>query len=131
MLSSKILFGLAAVTASAGSLMLTVSPAHAAEVTVVADAADPVPTASVRIDGLNLADRSGQRMLSRRVASAVRQVCVAEDTGALASGFRDCLSTAWNGARPQMAAVIDNARRMAATGTTAVAASSITVRARP
>jgi UrcA family protein len=131
MLSTKILFGLAAVTASAGSLLLTVSPARAAEVTVVADAADAPPTATVRLEGLNLVDRSGQRMLSRRVASAVRQVCVAEDTGALASGFRDCLSTAWGDARPQMAAVIDRAQRLAASGTIAVAAGSISVRARP
>ena len=130
MYKTKILFAAAAVTASAGSLLLTVTPAHARDVTVVASAQD-VPTATVRLNDLNLAAASGQRTLSRRVGKAVREVCADRDTRDLQSGYGSCVSEAWTGARPQMASLISRAERMAASATVAVAASSISVRARP
>ena len=74
MLGTKILFGLAAVAASAGSLLLTVTPARAQVVTVVASG-DQLPSARVRVADLTLTAAAGQKELTSRVSRAVRKVC--------------------------------------------------------
>lgn len=77
---------------------------------------------------LNLAVPAGERTLNRRVDSAVTDVCNEAIGGRSTSfAYRGCNSEAWRGARPQIALAVQRAHEMATTGTSTIAAATITV----
>lgn len=83
---------------------------------------DDIRTAYVRYDDLNLLVPSGQNRLEGRVRGAVRSVCPIDGYRHLRAAMdnRACVTAAWSGARPQMAAAIANARNGYAERTTAL-----------
>jgi UrcA family protein len=92
----------AAVAMTAGGLIAMPSAASAKEGPVVVVAPQDLPTRRVSIVDLNLATAAGEKMLNRRVASAVRSVC--DEADGSSSDFYStfaCRDVAWNGARPQ------------------------------
>ena len=107
------------------------SPAAAKPVVVTA------PTFVVRhvtYADLNLATAEGVTRLGHRVGYAVSDVCVEandSDNGSFdfKMGYLRCSSGAWDRARPQIALAVQRARDMASTGTSAIAASAISISA--
>ena len=123
----------AAVAMTALSL-LAVAPAQAKSqpMVVTAQRTADLPTQRVSFADLNLASAQDQRILNRRVGSAVKIVCLERDQRAeksLASfgEYGVCSDFAWDGARPQLAAAIDRARAMALNGNGAVAVGSLAI----
>lgn len=104
------------------SFVLVAGTALAAprDITVTAPAPDPdVRVERVSYKDLNLVLASDQKVLNGRVGDAVRNVCEPLETG-FAPDHMFCKSTAWKGARPQIARAIERARQIAATGTTSI-----------
>jgi UrcA family protein len=90
-------------------------------------------TRSVRVPyaDLNLAAARDQRILNRRVGGAARDVCSPNDAASLSDhGFADCVSGAWNGAKPQIALAIRRASEIAETGTSSIPMVAIAIVAR-
>jgi UrcA family protein len=115
----KLLLGAAAVVTSTGAIMLTAGPAHASDVTVLAETDDGVPVARVRFADLDLGAEAGQRLLKRRVASAISQVCRPARDASSATRYNACLTAGWSEANPQLAAVFERAEQIAANGAAA------------
>lgn len=97
-----------------GTLLIAAAaaPAHA-QPTVVVEAQRPDPdalTANVSFYIADLRSERGQKDLLRRVHTATREVCPENLSVTLLDTYRkNCLATAWNGARPQIEAAIDTA----------------------
>lgn len=104
-------------------------PAHN-KITVVAPTVDPdALTTRVSYADLNLASVAGEKILNRRVGSAVHTVCAPMDNALFRFEHSACTSIAWNGARPQMSLAVARAREIAATGSSTIAAVAITISA--
>lgn len=125
----------AAVAITCTGLAVVAPPAFAKTRTVVvmAPAAD-APTRRVSYADLNLASAQGETLLNRRVGYAVDDVC-AEATGGDDGSLTiklvmvRCDTSAWNGARPQIARAVQRAREIAATGSSTIIAGAITIAA--
>lgn len=89
---------------------MTVTPALAAEPVVVTAERPDVRTKIVKFGDLNIASSEGHKLLLRRVGHAVGEVCEAPDFE-LYYFDRACRRGAWAGARPQIAAALERARR--------------------
>jgi UrcA family protein len=81
---------------------------------------------------LNLASFTGEKILNRRVGSAVGDLCnesTGGDTRSLHGtvNMMRCSKQAWTGARPQIARAIQRAREIASTGSSTIAATAITI----
>jgi UrcA family protein len=77
---------------------------------------------------LNLVMTGDQKRLVYRVRAAVRDVCQ-ESVGLMPPKFLDqqCRAFAWDGAEPQIDRAIQRAREIAATGSSSIAAGSISI----
>lgn len=116
----------------AASLMIT-TPANAQGRPVVVYGQDEyVPTERVSFADLNLATRSGEKILQARVSKAVDRVCQFNGggIGLIDNGYVDCAFGAWKDARPKMALAIARARDIALNGKSSIAATAITISAR-
>lgn len=82
-------------------------------------------TRSVGYRDINLLLPAGVKALNGRVQSAVTDVCL--EATFEAKAFLSCEDTAWIGARPQIERAVAQAREMAMTGSSAVAASAIVI----
>jgi len=110
----KLLLGAAAVATTSGAMLLAAGPAHARDVTVVASIENDVPVARVTFADLDLAGAAGQKTMRSRVGSAVRTVCAPAYDGTETTRYTACVNGAWDEARPQMAAAVARAGRLAA-----------------
>lgn len=113
MLKTKLLFGAAAVLTATCGVLLAAGPAAAKDVTVVAQIEDDVPVARVNFADLDLVHRAGQKTLNRRVATAIRTVCAPAYDGIGTTLYTQCQNAAWDDAKPQIAAVVARAERLA------------------
>ena len=89
------------------------APASAEQVVVHAT---EIPTRLVRYSDLDLADRSGQKTLKRRVSTAVYAVCEGSESYATFQSDGFCRTAAWEKATPQIDAAIQRARLAALNG---------------
>lgn len=125
----KLLSMSAAVALAAGGLVIMAPSASAKDrpVLVVAPS-DLAPTRRVSYADLNLASAAGETTLNHRVRGAVSAVC-RDSVGSTSSSFakQACRRFAWAGARPQIARAIQRARDIAATGSSTIAATAITI----
>ena len=83
--------------------------------------------AIVKYGDLQLASADAQKLLTRRVNHAVKEVC--EQEGSAFEPYyvlKTCKDYAWRGARPQIASAIQNAQN----GSLAAGALTITIAAR-
>jgi UrcA family protein len=118
---------------AAVAIGVTASPAHSSPpgaLVVVANPADYV-IRHVTYADLNLASAPGERTLNRRVSYAVTDLCN-EALGEPSSSsntfaYKECTGGAWHGADPQIAAAVQRAHEIAATGTSSIAVSAITI----
>lgn len=107
---------------AAGSLAFSAAEARPP---VVVTANPDIPTRHVSFADLDLSNSPGQRTLEARVRGAALDVCA--DSGwtngstAESSGFRKCRHDSIDRARPAMAAAVQRARELAATGHSAIA----------
>lgn len=118
MTTFKLMFGLAAALTATGTTLLAVSPAAARDVTVVATVEDGVPVARVSFADLDLTGLAGQQTLRHRVGGAIHTVCAPALSGERVA-YSLCQGSAWSEARPQMAAAVARAGRLAAGTATA------------
>lgn len=112
--------------------LLAVAPVQAQTTVVTAQRSSDLPTKKVRFADLNLAAAADQVALERRVGFAVKQVCGervqnAEKSLASFTRYGACRDFAWSGARPQIAAAVDQARALALNGNGAVAVGSLAI----
>lgn len=124
----------AAVLSGVTASLLVAFPASAGQekpVVVFAEPPENVRTERVSYADLDLAQRSDQRTLNYRVASAVKRVCLFEDgrSGLQLRGYYSCANGALEDAAPQIAQAIDRAEQIAMTGKSSVAAVAITINA--
>jgi UrcA family protein len=108
------------------------TPAFARSAPVFVIAPTDVVTRHISYADLNLASVSGERTLERRVGTAVSDLCLDATGGNDGSpkfklSMIRCSGEAWNGARPQMARAVQRARDIAATGSSAIAATALTI----
>jgi len=90
---------------------------------------DDYVTRHISYADLNLAVVPGELTLKRRVGAAVTEVCdetVGNSTNT-SFDYRECATEAWRGARPQVALAVERAHELAATGSSSLAATAITV----
>jgi UrcA family protein len=123
---SKILSMIAAVAVTAGGLIAVTPPASAKDRPVVVVAPLDLPTRRVSYIDLNLATPAGEKLLNRRVASAVRSVC--NEANGISMDFYTtiaCRDVAWDEARPQMKRAMQQAHEFAANGSTLTAVQAI------
>jgi UrcA family protein len=111
------------------SLLLTASAASAAQDKPVVVYAQP---SDVRVEHVSYADldlAQGKAALERRVAGAVRHVCLFDDShdGLQDFGYYSCADGAWDKAEPQIAQAVTRAREIALTGQSSIAATAITI----
>ena len=103
------------------ALILAASPARSEPpVDVIAKSA---LTRHVPYGDLSLASEQGRRILYRRVASAVQEVCPPTEDDGSWYDVPDCQQFAWRGARPQMRRAFD----LAKSGSSLAMSSSITI----
>jgi len=109
----------AVVAGAAASLIFAGSAAYAqVEQIIVQGPAANVRGERVAYGDLNLATRSGEWTLQRRVTGAVQRVCLYDEGswyGLAVPGYTTCSERAWRGARPQMNGAVYRAR-LAANG---------------
>jgi UrcA family protein len=118
---------IAAVAIGAAASPVGARPQHA--VVVVAHPEDLV-TRRISYADLNLASAPGERTLTRRVGYAVTSLCNEAVGGEYTSfDYKDCESGAWRGARPQISLAVQRAREVAATGSSLIVATAITIAA--
>ena len=101
----------------------TASNASAAPL-IVTGQLEPAPTRTVHHGDLDLASADGRQTLTRRVRGAVRSLCGVKPASPLSEAIihRDCATSAWNSARPQINAAIDGRGLAARSGGIVVAA---------
>ena len=75
---------------------------------------------SVTYADLNLAAARGERTLQRRVRGAARDVCAPNDDHMVNRPFSRCVSSAWNGALPQIDLAVRRAREIASFGKSSI-----------
>ena len=131
---ARIISMCAALGLTAGTFALIALPAFAKTEPVVVAA--PAPPDLVRrhisYADLNLASLAGERKLNRRVGNVVSELC-SEATGGADGSFtmniqiRKCTSSAWEQAGPQISQAVQRAHEIASTGTSALAATAITI----
>lgn len=122
----------AALSGVAASLSIA-TPAAAGQdkpVVVYAEPQEDRLTERVPYGDLNLAIKKDTRRLHRRVASAVKRVCLydGDEIGVQELGYRLCSDQAWDGAQPQIAQAIARAEEIALTGKSSIAATAITIK---
>jgi UrcA family protein len=108
------------------------TPAFGRSPPVFVTAPADLVTRHISYADLNLASVSGERTLERRVGTAVSDLCLDATGGNDGSpkfklSMIRCSGEAWNGARPQMARAVQRARDIAATGSSAIAATALTI----
>lgn len=116
----------AAATAAVG--LIAIAPAQAQDEPFIVTAPRAADIAVMRVGyrDLNLTYAPARVTLIRRVDHAVKQVCFEHDQRAVRAlpahmEYVDCRTVAWNGARPQLAAAINQSwARAARTGNGAV-----------
>ncbi len=109
--------------------LLAISPASAKDPPLVVTA-EPLPTRNVSFADLNLASAADARTLHRRVGEAVNEVCqISPGPSQQRFDDLDCSASAWAGARPQIDRAVLRAKEIAATGSSSIAATAITVSA--
>lgn len=113
MMKTKLMFGLAATLTAGCAVLLAAGPATAREVTVIASFENDVPVARISYADLTLAHQPGQTTLRHRVAGAIRTVCEPVFDRSQPDGYQLCHNAAWSQARPQMAAAMARATRLA------------------
>jgi UrcA family protein len=126
---AKMLATCVAFAVAIGGSSVLASPASAKKPIVVTKSLEEAPpTRRVPYGDLNLATRSGEKTLYRRVGFAVRSVCE-ESLGPGAPFYADtsCRSYAWRGARPQIARALQRAREMALKGSSNLPAVAIAI----
>ncbi|QIK95637.1 UrcA family protein [Sphingomonas sp. HDW15A] len=106
----KILAFGAAVAVTTGGVVTLASPASAEQVVIHAT---EIPTRLVHFADLDLANRDGQRVLKRRVSTAVYAVCDGSESYATFQSDGFCRTAAWAKATPQIEAAIQRAQLMA------------------
>lgn len=123
----------AAVLSGVTASLLIATAADAAgedkPVVVYAEQLEDARTERVSYADLNLAQRSDERKLVRRVTGAIRRVCQIEHSqaGLQDSDYYVCADGAWDGARPQIAQAVTRAKEIAVTGQSSIAAAAITI----
>ena len=121
----------AALSGVAASLLVATAASAGQEnpVVVMAEPQENIRTEHVTYADLDLAQRSDQRALNYRVASAVKRVCLFETghAGLQARGYYSCATGAWDGAEPQIAQAVSRAREIALTGKSSIAVAAITI----
>ena len=105
----------AAVAITTGGVVTLASPANAAP-QVVVQAPSDIPTRLVRYSDLNLTAAHGKKMLNRRVAVAVNEVCEGSESYANFQTDGFCRTAAWDRARPQIERAIERAHTLALNG---------------
>jgi len=112
---------LCAAAATTALSLLAVAPAHAQSepFVVTAPRTADLPMMRVGYRDLNLTYAPARVTLIRRVDYAVKQVCFESDQRSVRTlpsyiQYVDCSKFAWNGARPQLAAAINQAWAQAA-----------------
>ena len=122
----------AAVLSGVAASLTLAMPSLAAQekpVVVYAEPQQNIRTVRVSYADLNLAQSRDERQLTRRVAAAVRRVCLYEHRPALQDGdYYQCAGGAWDNARPQMARAVARAQQIALTGHSTIAATAIAIR---
>jgi UrcA family protein len=116
----------AALAVTAGGLIAIMPPASAKEQPLVVYAPPDLPTRRVSYVDLNLTTPTGEKMLNRRVAGAVRSVCN-EATGPTLNFYATnaCRDVAWDGARPQIKRAVLRAHEMAANNSSLISTQAI------
>lgn len=91
-----------------------------------------VRTERVSYRDLNLATRTGEKILNRRVGGAVRRVCTEGANGYSPYGqdYLYCARGAWKDARPQIARAIARAHEIALYGKSSIAMTAISITVR-
>jgi UrcA family protein len=117
---------------TAGGLLIFSPQASARQPIIVTAPSADLVVRHVSYADLNLASERGEKVLNRRVGSAVTSLCieaVGPDTHSLGSTIANmrCASGAWDGARPQIARAVERARQIAATGSSSIAAAAIVI----
>jgi UrcA family protein len=118
------------VTAAGGSVVA--SPASARPQRVVVTAPAESVNRHISYADLNLASSEGERALFHRVEAGVNDLCFDGSGGNDGSFvYKDymmrCSGAAWDQARPQMALAVQRAHEIAATGTSSIAATALTI----
>jgi UrcA family protein len=124
---------IAGFAAGLAASILPAAPAAAAQERPVIVYADPdIRTERVRFADLDLASAADQKRLHFRVGGAVERLCGLDlgRDGLQDRGFYACSTSAWGDAAPQIALAVERAQQIALTGSSAIAASAIVVRAR-
>jgi UrcA family protein len=121
-----------AAIAMVGSSIALASPAFAQNGKPVIVRAEPLTDViSIRRVGyrdLNLASADGEKMLNRRVRSAVSEVCYdATGPNPLLSLQQSCRADSWGRAKPQMDLAMQRARDIAANGYSTIAPVAIAI----
>ena len=125
---SKVIILMASVAITGVALMGIAPSASAKPQSAVVTALDPdAPTRRVSYADLNLASLQGEKVLNRRVGSAVTDVCREATNGIGYYEDTKCRSFAWGGARPQIDRAVLRAREIASTGQSSIAAAAITL----
>jgi UrcA family protein len=129
MLASKTLASHAVATAAVLALTVAMTvPVAAKEVTVRHRViSEDQLTRSVSYADLDLASPNGVKRLTTRVRSAVGYVCAPHLDRVRASGYGECRSYAWKGARPQMDLAVQRAQQIAQNGVSAIAPVAIVI----
>lgn len=115
--------------ATAVAIGVTATPLHArprAPIDVFAFPSGYV-VRTVSYADLNLASAPGERVLKKRVGSAVNSVCLEAVGLSDFDAAQSCELDAWAGARPQIARAVRRAHQIAETGTSLIAAAAITI----
>ena len=128
----KTLTMLAALSVTAGGLGVAAPPAVAKSRTLYVTAPLDQVTRRISYADLNLATAHDEAVLNGRVDGAVDDVCLEATGGRDGSlqtsvAMKGCEFGAWDGARPQIARAVQRARDIAATGTSTIAATAITI----
>lgn len=87
---------------------------------------------SVRVSyrDLNLAAAHDEGILKHRVGNAARTVCEPDPLGAFGDNiYADCVSYAWDGARPQIAMAVRRAKEIAQFGSSSIPLVAIAISA--
>jgi len=125
---NRILSACAAVAITTGSFALVSSPVSAKDGPVLVVADEDTITRRISYADLNLASASGEVTLNRRVGGGIRSLCLEATAGSDLFGIdHQCRNFAWSQARPQIAEATQRAHDIALTGTSTIAASSITI----
>jgi len=126
----KILVAGGAILVASVAIGVTAAPVHAraSHAVVVTGFADEVVIRRVGYADLNLAALPGERTLNRRIGHAVTSLCDEAVGGRkIELSYMNCTYGAWRVARPQVALAVQRAQELAATGTSLIVATAISI----